>query len=78
MHHAYSKWEWRVLRFGFFSIMGLSLPSVVVGVTGMVLGDRTFMLPAAAGLAAAAVIGGVTVVILQITGRQRRKSREES
>ena len=54
--------------------MGLSLPSLTVGMTGMVLGSRTFTLTAAAGLAATAVIGFATVVTLQITVRRRRRT----
>ena len=60
----YSKREWLLLRAGLFSTTGLAMISLMVGMTGMVLGNRTFMLTAA-------VIGGVTVVILQITGRWR-------
>ena len=74
MHHAYNKWEWRILRFGFFSIIGVAMISLMVGMTGMVLGSRTFTLTAAARLAAAVVIGGVTVVILQVMGLRSRPS----
>ena len=52
-------------------MIGMSVASLVVGMTGMVLGDRTFTFAAATGLSAAAVIGEVTVVILQISGRRR-------
>ena len=50
---------------------GVAMVSLMVGMTGMMVESRTFMLTAAAGMAAAAVISGVTVVILQVTGRRR-------
>ena len=71
----YSKREWLLLRVGLFSMARLAMISLMVGMTGMMVGSRTFTLTAAGGLAAAAVVGGVTAVILQITGRLCRDSR---
>ena len=75
--HGYSKWEWRILVSGLFSMTGLALLSICVGFAGMDLENRTILGAADAGLAIAASIGGVTTVTLMITGRQRRQAHRD-
>ena len=74
--HGYSKWEWRILKVGLFSMIGLAMFSMCVGFAGMALENRTILGAAAAGLTVAASIGGVTTVTLMITGRRNRRSRQ--
>ena len=69
--HGYSKWEWRILEVGLFSMTGMALLSMTVGFVGMALENWTTILAGAGGLALAAAIGGATIIILQITGRRR-------
>ena len=75
--HGYSKWEWRILEVGLFSMTGMALLSMTVGFVGMALENWTTILAGAGGLAIAASIGGVTTVTLMITGRQRRQAHRD-
>ncbi|MCE2423424.1 MAG: hypothetical protein J4G03_09010, partial [Gemmatimonadetes bacterium] len=64
----YNNREWLLLRVGCSSMTGVAMVSLMVGMTGMVLGSRTFMLAAAAGMAAAGLAGGVMMGVLARRG----------
>ena len=64
--NGYTKWEWRILKVGFFSMTGLALPFALGGSCGSMIGNHTMLLAGAGGLVVAAAIGGATVIALRI------------
>ena len=71
--NGYTKWERRLLKVGFFSMTGLAMTAMLTGFVGVVVGHRAVVLAGAGGWAAAAAIGGATVITLHImAGRGRR------
>ena len=71
--NGYTKWERRLLKVGFFSMTGLAMTAMLTGFVGVAVGHRAVVLAGAGGWAAAAAIGGATVITLQImAGRGRR------
>ena len=70
--NGYTKWEWRLLKVGFFSMTGLAMTAMLTGFVGVVVGHRAVVLAGVGGLAAA--IGGATVITLQIMARRGRRS----
>ena len=73
--NGYTKWEWRLLKAGLFSMTGLAMTATLSGFLGVVLGHRAIVLSGVAGLAVAAAIGGATVITLQIMVNRSRRSR---
>ena len=74
--HAYSKWEWRIMRVGLFSMTGLAMIFMMVGLAALAVENRTGICAAAAGLSVASAIGAVTTITLHIMGRRNRRSRQ--
>ena len=72
--NGYTKWEWRLLKVGFFSMTGLAMTAMLTGFVGVVVRHRAVVLAGVRGLAAAAAIGGATVITLQIMARRGRRS----
>ena len=73
--NGYTKWERRLLKAGFFSMTGLAVTAMLTGFVGVAVGHRAVVLAGAGGLAAAAAIGGATVITLTLqimAGRGRR------
>ena len=70
--NGYTKWEWWFLKADFFSMLGMALPSALVGCWGSLLGNCIMLFTGSGGLTVAAVIGVVTVVTLQIMARRSR------
>ena len=62
------------MKAGFFSMTGLAMTSALAGFLGVVAGHRAIVLAGVAGLAAAAAIGGATVITLQVMASRGRRS----
>ena len=74
--NAYSRVEWLILRVGLFSMIGLAMIFMMVGLAALALENRTGIFAAGAGLSVAAAIGAVTTITLHIMGRRNRRSRQ--
>ena len=72
--NGYTKWERRLLKVGFFSMTGLAMTAMLTGFVGVVVGHRAVALAGVGGWAAAAAIGGATVITLQITATRGQRS----
>ena len=73
--NGYTRWEWRLLKAGLFSMMGLVMPSMLAGFLGAMIGNRTVLFAGAWGMVVAAVIGAATVITLRIMANRGRRSR---